>query len=71
MGTGTPPSEGSYEPLPKIANVKENKKIRTASMITNATRSRTQISSSKVRGGVILYHNPRARGLRTSPFPAW
>jgi hypothetical protein len=34
-------TEGSYSPLPSTANVKANKKIKIATMIVNATRSRT------------------------------
>ena len=41
-GAEPPSCEGSYSPLPSTANVKANRKIRMATMITNARRSRTQ-----------------------------
>jgi len=41
MGAEPPSCEGSYSPLPRTANVKANRKIRMATMITNARRSRT------------------------------
>jgi hypothetical protein len=36
---------GSYSPLPRMAKVKANKKIRTAIKITKANRSRTNLLS--------------------------
>jgi hypothetical protein len=57
--------------LPKMANVKANRKIRIATMIKKATRSRTQVSSPKIRVSVILYYTPRVRGYEDEPLTGW